>query len=198
MDMAYDPAYHLPRIKRKRRENEKLCLKEALNRKLWHLYHGLKSKSAEALVGCDAKFLRDHLQSLFVEGMTHENRSKWHIDHIKPCAFFDLMNEQERQKCFHYSNLMPRWAFDNISKKDRRKKMGEFADDIDRMLDNMDKYDPAKKCNNCGAFPLFWLNKKEKWVLIDQKGNIHRCKNATSDPFAEADKIEEKKNGLAN
>ena len=51
--------------------------------------------------------------------------------------------------------------------------------------------DPAKTCKFCGAFPLFWLNKKGRWVLIDQKGNEHRCKNSTraADPFADADKI---------
>lgn len=119
--MSYDPEYHLPRIKRKRREDAQLRLKEALNRKLRHLYHGSKSRAAEELVGCDSKFLREHLRLRFAPGMTHENRAAWHIDHIKPCASFDLTDEWEQKKCFHYSNLAPRWAFDNISKKDKVK-----------------------------------------------------------------------------
>jgi len=117
--MAYDPVYHLPRIKRKRKEDARLRLKENLNRQVRRLYCGSKSQSVEMLVGCDAAFFREHLRKLFTAGMTHENRREWHIDHIKPCAAFDLTDARERKKCFHYSNLAPRWAHDNISKKDR-------------------------------------------------------------------------------
>jgi hypothetical protein len=49
-----------------------------------------------------------------------ENKAKtgWHIDHIKPCAEFDLTKEEE-QECFHYSNTQPLWAEDNLSKGDK-------------------------------------------------------------------------------
>ena len=42
--------------------------------------------------------------------------SYWHIDHIRPCASFNLQNEEEQQICFHYSNLQPLTAKDNIIK----------------------------------------------------------------------------------
>ena len=48
--------------------------------------------------------------------MTWENRSLWHIDHIKPCISFDLTKEEEQKKCFHWSNLQPLWAKENIAK----------------------------------------------------------------------------------
>jgi hypothetical protein len=69
-------------------------------------------------VGCNVEQLRNHLESQFVDGMTWENQGDWHIDHIRPCASFDLSNEDERQRCFHYTNLQPLWATDNLSKND--------------------------------------------------------------------------------
>jgi len=47
-----------------------------------------------------------------------ENQGEWHIDHIRPCASFNLDLEEERHKCFHYTNLQPMWCPDNISKSD--------------------------------------------------------------------------------
>ena len=48
--------------------------------------------------------------------MTLENYGKWHIDHIKPVTRFDLTKPNELEKCFHYSNLQPMWAEENIKK----------------------------------------------------------------------------------
>lgn len=60
------------------------------------------------LVGCDIVFLRQHLENRFVKGMTWENYGNvWHIDHIHPCAKFDLTDVEEIKKCFHYTNLQP-------------------------------------------------------------------------------------------
>ena len=49
-------------------------------------------------------------------GMTRENYGKWHIDHIRPCSSFDLSKPEEQSICFHYSNLMPLWAEENLKK----------------------------------------------------------------------------------
>ena len=48
--------------------------------------------------------------------MTWDNYGKWHIDHIKPCASFDMSIEKEQKKCFNYLNLQPLWAAQNFSK----------------------------------------------------------------------------------
>jgi len=58
-----------------------------------------------------------HLESLFLPGMSWENRHLWHIDHVLPCAAFDLTNPKEQRRCFHYTNLQPLWALDNIKKR---------------------------------------------------------------------------------
>lgn len=71
------------------------------------------------LLGCTIKELKKHLELNFINGMTWENQGKWHIDHIKPCSFFDLSKPEEQQKCFHYSNLQPLWAIDNLKKSNK-------------------------------------------------------------------------------
>jgi len=43
----------------------------------------------------------------------------WHIDHIKPCASFDLVDEEEQRKCFNYRNLQPLWSGDNFAKNSK-------------------------------------------------------------------------------
>lgn len=77
--------------------------------------------SSVELLGCTRKFLVSYLESLFKPGMTWKNYGPngWHIDHIKPCASFDLIKPEEQRKCCHYTNLQPLWAIDNIKKSDR-------------------------------------------------------------------------------
>ena len=77
---------------------------------------GEKAAKSMELLGCSVQHVRDHLESQFTEGMTWENRGEWHIDHIRPCASFDLTDPEEQKKCFHWTNLQPLWALDNIRK----------------------------------------------------------------------------------
>jgi len=78
-----------------------------------------KAKCTIKLIGCDVKELKSHLEKQFTDGMNWENYGKWHIDHIIPCASFDLTDPQQQKKYFHYSNLQPLWAVDNIRKSDK-------------------------------------------------------------------------------
>jgi hypothetical protein len=73
-------------------------------------------KSLEELIGCTVDFLMGYIAAQFKEGMTWDNRRIWHIDHVRPCAKFDLRDPEQQKKCFHYSNLSPEWAIDNIRK----------------------------------------------------------------------------------
>lgn len=75
-----------------------------------------KNNTTIELLGCSVSFLKGYLEAKFTEGMTWENHGEWHIDHIKPCASFNLLDEEEQKKCFHYTNLQPLWAADNLSK----------------------------------------------------------------------------------
>jgi len=80
-----------------------------------------KSKRTLELLGCTVEKLKQHLESQFANGMTWDNHSSlgWHIDHIRPCASFDLSKPEEQNKCFNYSNLQPLWATENLKKGSR-------------------------------------------------------------------------------
>lgn len=75
-----------------------------------------KSGNTETLLGCSIKQLKQHLEKQFAHGMSWENQGEWHIDHIIPCSSFNLINPEEQKKCFHYTNMQPLWASDNIKK----------------------------------------------------------------------------------
>lgn len=77
---------------------------------------GYKSEKTEVLLGITIKELKVYLQGKFTEGMTWENYGKWHIDHIVPLSRFDLSTGENQKKAFHYTNLQPLWAKDNLQK----------------------------------------------------------------------------------
>jgi hypothetical protein len=70
-------------------------------------------------LGCTINELKIHLEAKFTVGMSWDNYGKWHIDHIRPCSSFDMSKEIEQKECFHYTNLQPLWAIDNIRKSDK-------------------------------------------------------------------------------
>jgi hypothetical protein len=77
-----------------------------------------KSDRTTALLGCSIPFLRGYLSALWEPGMSWENYGEWHIDHKRPCASFDLTDPAQQAKCFHFLNLQPLWASDNLKKSD--------------------------------------------------------------------------------
>ncbi len=80
-----------------------------------------KRNTTAALVGCSIPFLKKYLENKFKKGMNWKNQGRygWHIDHIKPCASFDLSDPRQQLKCFNYKNLQPLWAEENIKKSNK-------------------------------------------------------------------------------
>jgi hypothetical protein len=109
-----------------RKESKRLNVHERLGHRVRNvirkaLMYAKKSATSEALTGCSISFLREHIESQFTNGMSWDkflNAGKLgiHIDHIRPISSFDLTKPSEQEKCFHYSNLQPLWAIDNIRK----------------------------------------------------------------------------------
>lgn len=77
-----------------------------------------KKKAAKSteLLGCTISEFKKHLENLFAPGMSWNNKKEWHLDHIQPCASFDLSKKEEQLKCFHYTNYQPLWSIENYKK----------------------------------------------------------------------------------
>ncbi len=78
-----------------------------------------KCDKTVALLGCDPIQFKKHLESLFLPGMSWENRSEWEIDHIRPCSSFNLLESEQQRCCFHFSNMQPLWKADNRKKANK-------------------------------------------------------------------------------
>jgi len=107
-------------IKRRCKTDSAYRLKERLRAQL---RNRLKSKNItermDTLIGCTIPQLKEHIEKQFKPGMSWDNYNEWHVDHIKPCSLFDLTNPKDQKKCFHYTNLQPLWAKENLQKSSK-------------------------------------------------------------------------------
>jgi hypothetical protein len=78
-----------------------------------------RSNRTLKLVGCTVSQLMAHLEAKFLPGMSWQNKSEWHIDHIVPVSRFDLRHQEQQAAAFHYTNLQPLWAEDNLRKSNK-------------------------------------------------------------------------------
>lgn len=89
--------------------NFRALIRSSFRKKNWS-----KTTKTQMLLGCTFEEFIAHLQSKFKEGMALENHGDWHIDHIKPCA--TATSAEELAALFHFTNLQPLWATENLSK----------------------------------------------------------------------------------
>ncbi len=104
--------------KKQRQINFNFKLKSNCRTRLYQALKGkVKSARTMELIGCSIEELWNHLESKFKPFMRKENYGKlWQVDHIIPCASFDLSDPEQQKKCFHYTNLQPLWTLDNMRK----------------------------------------------------------------------------------
>lgn len=78
-----------------------------------------KASTTRALLGCPTIWFQIHIASLFKSGMSWTNHgSVWEIDHIRPCASFDLTDPVQQRRCFHWTNTQPLLKTENREKSD--------------------------------------------------------------------------------
>jgi hypothetical protein len=106
-------------IKSKKRENSlfkvELNIRSRLTQYLKQKNITKRNKTYN-IVGIDINGLKKYIEDQFENGMTWENYGVygWHIDHKIPLC--SANNETELLKLFHYTNLQPLWAEDNLKK----------------------------------------------------------------------------------
>jgi hypothetical protein len=79
-----------------------------------------KDNSTFEYLGCSNDFFKKWIEFQLYDGMTMENYGKvWHIDHVKPCASYNLNDNEQVKECFNWKNLRPLLASKNYSKSDK-------------------------------------------------------------------------------
>ncbi len=72
------------------------------------------------LVGCSTVELKAWLRFRFSDKMTWVNMgSYWEVDHILPVSAFNLLHDDDKALCFHWTNLQPLAVRENRSKSNK-------------------------------------------------------------------------------
>lgn len=88
----------------------------AVRARMWAALRGRSDGALFSRLGYSADDLMRRLEGGFVDGMGWHNYGNWHIDHIEPCAAFDLTDDDQFSRCWRLENLRPLWAEANIRK----------------------------------------------------------------------------------
>lgn len=83
---------------------------------------GKQGQSWREFVPYTLQELMDHIERQFLPGMTWENRTEWHIDHIVPLSSFSFTSPEDAdfKAAWALTNLRPLWAKDNMRKSAKR------------------------------------------------------------------------------
>ncbi len=92
-------------------------IKKRMRSRVWKFCKfGISDIRTSKILGCSYKDFRKWIEDRFQPGMNWGNYGQWHIDHIRPCASFDLTKIESVMECFHHTNTCPMWGRDNIAK----------------------------------------------------------------------------------
>lgn len=94
-----------------------LRLRSGISQALRRAGIGKKPSRTMNIIGCSHEQLKEHIEKQFLKDMTWSNRHLWHIDHIIPIS--KATCEQDVVALYHFTNLRPMWAADNIRKSNK-------------------------------------------------------------------------------
>ena len=117
----YNKSQNTKKLQRKYRKYPINKIKHNLRRRMRDLLNKAREEkmSVSGLIGCTSFQFKEHLEKQFKRGMTWSNYGTyWHVDHILPCAAFDHTDKKQVAQCWHYTNLRPLRALENMLKSD--------------------------------------------------------------------------------
>jgi len=129
---------HSAYLKNRKKTNPVYKMSLTLRNRIRGLFKGIgkKDDSTKNLLGCSYDFFVKWFEFQFTDDMTMQNHGKvWHIDHVVPCASFNILDPDEQRKCFHWTNMQPLHCLENLSKKDN---IDDFM--IKRQIKKMHKF----------------------------------------------------------
>lgn len=109
---------NIKRAKEQYHTNPNYKIRMLLANRIYKVLKGITKKSHKTmnLLGCNWDECKQYLEKQFKPEMNWGNLgSVWEIDHIKPCASFNLVNLEEQFKCFNYTNLQPLFTTSEIA-----------------------------------------------------------------------------------
>lgn len=108
------------RVNEKQRERLKIDVSFKMKRNIGRMMRKFfqKDRATYDIIGCDSDMFHEWMvfQSKFYD--IDLDNDKYHIDHVIPCAAYDLSIKANQFKCFNWSNLRPIYYVDNIVKSD--------------------------------------------------------------------------------
>lgn len=95
-------------------------LRKVLRTRLYKTIKGEKtSRSILSYLGVDMSFFKKFLEYQFSFEMSWDNYATvWEVDHVVPCSYFDLTDDESKKRCFAWTNMRPLLKHDNLSKSD--------------------------------------------------------------------------------
>ncbi len=106
-------------VRERRKADPKFMLNSRMSCMMYaKLKGGKEGRAWKSLVDYTIEELRSHIERQFLKGMSWDNASEWHIDHIVPVASFDFTSTEDPafRRCWALTNLRPLWRSDNIRK----------------------------------------------------------------------------------
>ncbi len=86
-------------------------------------------------IGCNIQYLREWFEYNFTEEMNWDNYGlHWSIDHVIPVCNFDLTNENEKLKCWNWSNMVP------VSVKFNSAKKTIVLEQVEKVVSKLEKF----------------------------------------------------------
>ncbi len=93
---------------------------ERMKSRLHIALKNVSGKHSSKLLGCSKDHLMDWIGFQFENGLNWDNYgTAWHIDHVIPVSFFDVLCLEARQYAFHWTNTRPLGVRANLTKSSK-------------------------------------------------------------------------------